>query len=166
MRDMPAPDLMRGLLAAVSLSWPPLSAQSPIGGQPIPLLSQYGAVATGFISKWKVPGAALAAARDNRLVFAWEYGYAVRAGAQPVQLDSLFRLASISKPFTAAATLKPVTKPFTVLSDLTPRAGATTDSRINGIAVQNPLERKGGWDRSITVETEGLVRECERLPAY
>jgi len=58
------------------------------------------------MSAWASPGAALAVTVDGRLVFAHGYGYADVAAQQPVQPDSLFRVASDSKPFTATAILK------------------------------------------------------------
>ena len=101
--------------------------------------------------------------RDSRHHEGWAFGirarigYANVEGAQVVQLDSLFRIAIISKPFTAAAILKLIeqgkltlsTAAFSVLNDLAPPVGANVDSRIYQITIQNLLEHKGGWDRSI-----------------
>ena len=51
-------------------------------------------------------GAALAVAKGGRLVLARGYGLAFIEEDRPVQPDSLFRIASVSKPITAAAVLK------------------------------------------------------------
>ncbi|MCL5099291.1 MAG: beta-lactamase family protein [Candidatus Omnitrophica bacterium] len=53
-----------------------------------------------------IPGGALAVLKDRRLVYARGYGWADRKGRLPVKPDSLFRIASLSKPITALATLK------------------------------------------------------------
>jgi CubicO group peptidase (beta-lactamase class C family) len=134
-----------------------LVAQTPVSGQPVPSLSQFDTVMLGLMSKWSIPGGALAITSQGRLVFARGYGYADTATEEPVQPDSLFRLASISKPFTAAAALKLIeqgklqlnTTAFGVLSNLTPLSGATVDPRIYTITVQELLEHTGGWDSSI-----------------
>src|SRR3954469_4569944 len=139
----------------LNLSTPPLEAQTPISGQPIPELTTLDTTMTQIMSQWNVPGAALAVTYNGRLVFAHGYGYANSATLEPVQPDSLFRVASLSKPFTAAAVLKLIeqgrlqlsTRPFaTLLSDLTPPLGKTKDPRLDTITVQNLLEHKGGWE--------------------
>src|SRR6266496_5860643 len=59
-----------------------------------------------FMSARKVPGGALAVVKDGRLVYTRGYGWADRENKLPVKPTSLFRIASISKPFTAVAVLK------------------------------------------------------------
>ncbi len=144
--------------AALFLALAPLQAQVPVSGQPVPQLSAFDTLIPQLMSKWSIPGAALAITKDGRLVFARGYGYANTATMDPVQPDSLFRIASISKPFTAAAILKLIeqgklqlsTTPFTtVLSGLTPPPGQSEDPRINQITIQNLLEHKAGWDDTI-----------------
>jgi N-acyl-D-amino-acid deacylase len=146
----PAVRLLTLLLAAASLS-----AQVLVSGPPAPGLEAFDTAVLNLMSNWSIPGAALAITDEGRLVFAHGYGFADTEDLQPAQPDSLFRLASNSKPFTAAATLKLIeqgklmlsTTAFSVLSDLTPPAGATVDPRIYDITVQNLLEHTGGWDR-------------------
>ena len=55
---------------------------------------------------WGIPGGAVAIVRDGKLVMARGYGLADVEGKEPVHPDSLFRIASISKPVTAVAILK------------------------------------------------------------
>jgi N-acyl-D-amino-acid deacylase len=59
-----------------------------------------------FMAARKVPGGALAVVKDRRLVWARGYGWADREAQEPVRPESLFRIASISKPITAVATLQ------------------------------------------------------------
>src|SRR5881394_1073379 len=59
-----------------------------------------------FMSARNVPGGALAVVKDGRLVYTRGYGWADRENKVPVKPTSLFRIASISKPFTAVAVLK------------------------------------------------------------
>ena len=140
------------LLAAAALP-----AQVLVSGPPAPGLNAFDTAVLGLMSKWSIPGAALAITNNGHLIFAHGYGLADKEDSQPVQPDSLFRIASISKPFTAAAALKLIeqgvlqlnTTAFSVLSDLTPPPGATVDPRIYQITVQELLAHTGGWDRDI-----------------
>src|SRR5437868_5714980 len=58
-----------------------------------------------YMSARKIPGGALAVTRDGRLVYARGYGWADRDKRISIQSDSLFRIASITKPITASAIL-------------------------------------------------------------
>src|SRR4051794_16719447 len=71
-------------LCTVSLSTPPLRAQTPISGQPIAELTTLDTTMTQIMSQWNVPGAALAVTYNGRLVFAHGYGYANSATLEPV----------------------------------------------------------------------------------
>ncbi len=136
-----------------------LHAQTPISGQPVPQLSIIDTLIPQLMSKWSSPGAAVAITKDGRLVYARGFGFADTATNEPVQPDSLFRIASISKPLTAAAILKLIeqgklqlsTTPFTgLLSGLKPPLGQTEDARVKQITIQNLLEHTAGWDDTIT----------------
>src|SRR5687767_12521825 len=59
-----------------------------------------------FMQARGVPVAALAVVKDRRLVYARGYGWADRERQEPVRPDSLFRIASVSKPITGVAVLK------------------------------------------------------------
>ena len=58
------------------------------------------------LQQYSIPGGALAVAYEGRLICLRGYGCANTQSNTPVQLDSLFRMASISKTFTAIATLQ------------------------------------------------------------
>lgn len=59
-----------------------------------------------FITKYSIPGMSIAITKDERLVYAKGYGLADRANSVPVTNNSLFRIASVSKPITAIALLR------------------------------------------------------------
>src|SRR5207249_3114589 len=59
-----------------------------------------------FMQARNIPGAALAVVKVQRLVYARGYGWVDRESKIPVKPASLFRIASITKPFTAVAVLK------------------------------------------------------------
>jgi len=143
--------------AALLLTPTLLPAQVLVSGAPVPALGAFDNTVIGLMSKWSIPGAALAITYNGRLVFAHGYGLGDVEDNQPVQPDSLFRIASITKPFTAAATLNLIeqgmlqlnTPAFSILSDLTPPPGATVDPRLSQITIQQLLAHTGGWDRDI-----------------
>lgn len=115
---------------------------------------------SSLLTKWKVPGAALAIAKDGRLVYARGFGMADIDKNEAVQPDTPFRIASISKTFTAAGILKLVeqgkldleAKAFEILSDLRPPAGRSVDPRIAQITVRQLLTHTAGWDRAVSGE--------------
>src|SRR5258708_903945 len=80
----------------------------PVNGLPPPLeLRQLDQSAKELIKRWNIPGASIAVCKDGKLVYARGFGFADLDDKTPVVPDqSLFRIASLSKPITAAAVLK------------------------------------------------------------
>jgi len=123
-------------------------------GASVPEMAVFDSQLSGLIAKWKVPGASLAIAKDGRLVFAHGYGLANVEAGQPVQPDSLFRIASVSKPFTAVGIMKLVeagkldldARIYPILRDLMPPQGQLADERLRSITVRDLLHHGGGWD--------------------
>ena len=84
--------------------------------------------------------------------------WANREENEAVRADSLFRIASVSKPITAVAVLKLVEEgsldldaaAFPLLSALPAPAGKTEDPRLGGITIRHLLEHSGGWDRDLS----------------
>ena len=138
------------LATAVTAAQPP-----PVSGRRDPRLASFDELMRSFLSRYKVPGAALAVAREGRLVYARGFGWADREGKQPVRPDALFRIASVSKPITAVAVLKLVDRGKLKLSDRVfdivkgpPHlaAGAKVDPNLRKITVRQVLRHSGGWD--------------------
>ena len=109
-----------------------------------------------FMRKYAIPGGAVAVMRDGKLIYARGFGYADVENQTPVQPDALFRIASVSKPITAAAIMKLVEEGKLELDDrvapfiahLTPAQGATIDARWEQITIRHLLNHTGGWDRT------------------
>src|ERR1019366_9199449 len=68
-----------------------------------PKTAAYDNLLTDFMQRLQPPGGALAVSKGGRLVYACGFGYAEVETRQPVQPTALFRIASLSKPFTATA---------------------------------------------------------------
>ncbi len=111
-----------------------------------------------YMQTWAVPGAALSAATRGRLVFSRGYTWDT-ADAEVVQPESLFRIASASKPITSVAIHQLIergllsydTRLVDVL-DLRPPPGFTADPRLGDVTVDHLLYHTGGWDRDQTFD--------------
>ncbi len=129
---------------------------SVVSGETQPAFAEVDSVLQQFIREHRIPGTSLAITDQSRLVYARGFGYADVGKREPVTPDSLFRIASISKPITAAAVLQLVdqkklcldAKVFDLL-DYEPNFddGVEFDERQNGITIRHLLQHRGGWDR-------------------
>lgn len=130
----------------------------PVTGVALTGLEGVDAVMLDLMKQYDCPGAQLAVARHGRLVLAHGYGFADRDRHAPVQPESRFRIASLSKLVTAAAILMLVeqgkldleAKALALLPHLTALPGATCDPRLATITVRQLLQHTGGWDRSVS----------------
>ena len=57
------------------------------------------------IAKGRIVGVVMLVAKDGEIIFATEKGFADREAGLKVRRDTLFRLASVTKPFVAMAAL-------------------------------------------------------------
>lgn len=110
-----------------------------------------------FLREHCVPGAAVAVTDRGRIALARGYGYADLASGEPATPQSLFRIASISKPITAVAILQLVERGKLSLDDRIvevldmdadiQQAGQEFDPRWREITIRYLLQHRGGWDR-------------------
>ncbi len=139
------------------------SSPEPISGRTVPELVSFDQAMTALLKKWKIPGATLAIAKDGRLVFDRGYGLADVEKSEPVQPESLFRIASVSKTLTTVAILTLVDagkialgdRAFPLL-DLQPPENATVDPRLATITIEQLLIHAGGWDSSTSGDPQYL----------
>lgn len=153
-----------------------MGAMDPVwvGNAAIPNLSRAGA--SGFESfdhaviawmrRHQVPGAAIAVARNGRIVLTRGYGYADIQSGRVVEPSSLFRIASVSKPITAVALLrllesKPVDRngevvtldsPIISILDGALSEGEPLDPRWRQMTLRHLLHHTGGWDRDVSFD--------------
>jgi len=122
-----------------------------------------------FIGAHRVPGAALAVARSGELVYSRGFGTADLASGEPVQPDSLFRIASISKPLTAVAILQLVEadelsleeNPFARIGLEEELVVEGRDERLGQVTVRHLLGHRGGWDRSVSYDPMFQARRIQ-----
>src|SRR5262245_44172774 len=139
-------------------------APRPLAAGTNPLAVPFDREMTKFMAARGIPGGALAVIRDRRLLYAQGYGWADREARRPARPESLFRIASVSKPITALAVLKLAqegrldleARAFGLLAlppgpvpgkgpGVTPLA--SPDPRLQQITVRQLLQHTGGWDR-------------------
>ena len=97
------------------------------------------------------------------------YGLANVEDGEPVQADSLFRIASVSKPITAVATLRLVEndqldleeKVFEILDEYQGTEGTEADPGLSEVTVRHLLQHSGGWDRERSFDPMFIARRVE-----
>jgi CubicO group peptidase (beta-lactamase class C family) len=166
------PSRLLTLIAALAIALAACSGcQSSGGGDDTPSgvtpEESFQSVIPALLSKWNIPGGAVALARNGTIVLSKGYGLADKSGPASVTPASLFRLASLSKPVTAAAVLKLYeagsldleAKVFDILNDIEPPSGASVDPRLAAITVRDLLRHSGGWDRGLSFDPMFRSRE-------
>ena len=112
---------------------------------------------TTFMNAHGVPGASLARTVDGRLVFAAGYGVTDPSTSTPVTTGHLFRVASVSKPITAATVFRLIDQGRVNLTDRVLGGngllGTTFGTQpyaagVDQITVQHLLEHTSGWAQS------------------
>jgi CubicO group peptidase (beta-lactamase class C family) len=101
------------------------------------------------LSENRIIGTAILAARDGNVVFSRAAGLADRASGRPVRGDTVFRLASMTKPIVSAATLVLVERGKIQLDDPVTRwlpnfRPALPDGRQPTITVRHLLTHTAG----------------------
>jgi CubicO group peptidase (beta-lactamase class C family) len=114
-----------------------------------------------FIKRWELKGASLAIVKDGKLVYARGFGYADQEEKVLAQPYHQFRIASISKLFTAVAIMKLVEKGKIRLEDKVFGAkGILNDSIYQNIAdplalkieVHHLLKHTAGWRNQLRTD--------------
>jgi len=108
---------------------------------------------TTFMKKWDVPSGQMAVWRDDKIIYSSAFGFCDQNRKIETTRDNVFRIASITKVFTACAIwqlieagkLKLDDHAFSILSDLKPLEGAQVDPRIANITIADLLSHSAGW---------------------
>ncbi len=134
---------------------------APATGKVDPNMAPFDELLSTFLDEHKVPGGAVAISKNGRLVYSRGFGYADVESKTAVEPDSLFRIASISKPITAVAVMQLVEQgklgldepAFGLLRD-DPNLAAqgTPEPRLSQITIRQLLQHTGGWDRDISFD--------------
>lgn len=117
-----------------------------------------------FLLEQQIPGASVAISRNNKIVY--KQGYGIAGCGRRVNPDSTFRIASISKPITAAVVLH-ICRQRNLSLD-TPVFGKqgilktyhTQDKRMKKISICHLLQHSAGWDRDKVGDAAFVRPQC------
>lgn len=127
-----------------------------ITGQEIPELKGVDDLTRSFMAEHDIPGGSVAISRHGKVIYARGFGFADIEANQAVEPQSLFRIASISKPITAVAIMRLVEQGKLKLDDkvfdllgIEPfkYRKYPVDPRVREISVLQCLQHTAGWDR-------------------
>lgn len=159
--------ILRALLVLVALLLAaPSTAQWTATGQAVPQLAPFDTMMQNLMTTRNIPSGQIAVAWQGRLVLA--RGYTRNPGPNDivVQPESLFRIASISKPITSTLVNRLIqdgqlTLDATIGSyiDLTPRPGTTADPRLATVTVRDLLEMLGGFPTPTSSSYDPVFRD-------
>ena len=145
------------------------AAERPVSGERDPAFAALDASLLRFMDRIDAAAATVAVSRAGRIVYSAGYGWRDAARKKPVAPDALMRIASISKPITAAAVrdlaaegrLTLEAKAFALL-DIRPPRGTEPDPRLAEITVGHLLNHQGGWDSTTTFDPMFRSGKIER----
>jgi len=126
------------------------AAEIPASGGRVPGFGAVDRVVLEHMARIGARAASVAVGRGDALVYARGFGWADRARSRPVAPDALMRIASVTKPITAAAAKKLIADgrlhpDETVLRRLDYRVDPA-DPRWWMISVRHLIDHRGGWD--------------------
>ncbi len=135
---------------------PPTSL--PMTGMEDPRFRAFDEAMQKYMQERSIAAGTLAVRWHNKLIYERAYGYADREKTQPLTPDAMFRLASVTKPMTAAAIrclvadgkLSLNEKVFEILKFDPP--ATDPDPRLAEITVDHLIYHHGGWDRSTSFD--------------
>lgn len=153
-------------LLVLLVAAPCASAQWTVTGVAVPELAAFDSQMKQLMMNHNVPSGAIAVAWKGRLIMA--HGYSWNPGPADIitQPDSVFRIASNSKPITSTLVNRLIqegrlaaTDTIGQYIDLTPRPGTTADPRLATVTVRNLLEMLGGFGDPAALGYDPVFRD-------
>ncbi len=142
-------------------------AQQSFTGEATKEFATLDAAILSCLSERQIAGASLAITKGSKLIYARGFGLTDRELKTPVEPNSLFRIASVSKSLTAVAVLQLVEEKKIELADkaisrISPDLAAhfevAVDPRIKEITILQCLQHTAGWDRMTSFDPIGQPR--------
>ncbi len=129
----------------------------PIRGVPVPCLAVFDNVMRNGMAEANVPAGTLAVMRNGVVVYERGFGWRDQERTEPIAHDALMRLASVTKPFTAAAIRTLIDSGAINLAsrvfDVGQPGGGILDiapfPSLGDITVHHLLQHRGGWNRNL-----------------
>ncbi len=108
----------------------------------------------GYLKKHQLPGATVAVSYRGKVIYNRGFGYADVDTQEKMTSRSKMRIASVSKPITAAAIMKladegklKLSTPVFEFLEFSPMDPKTVDQRLKEITIQHLLHHTAGFDR-------------------
>jgi CubicO group peptidase (beta-lactamase class C family) len=139
---------------AASLKLP--DGPPPVTGDVGKDLTPLNDLLTKTVTGENIPGATVAVARDGQIIYERGFGYSDVDKKQPMNANSVMRIASISKPITAIAVLLLMEDGKLKLDDLAIdyltrdnkfSLPQNADAAWSRVTIRHLLQHSGGWDR-------------------
>lgn len=145
------------------------AAELPVSGKVVKGFEPVDRAAEEFLNRIDGQAMTVAISRNGVILYSRGFGWRDEARKTQTQPETIMRIASVTKPFTAAAIktlvrsgkLQLNAKAFDLLK-LTPPPGAKVDPRLKSITIQQLLEHKGGWDREKSFDPMFKIGEVEK----
>ena len=161
-----SPSRVKMLMACISCACVVATGRStattpPSAGAEVPELAMFDTIMQGFMDTHDISAGTLAIMRNGRIVFDRVYGWRDADRTQRLQPQAMMRVASLTKPFTAAAIRKLVADGALALDSrvfdlgdgngglLAVQPFGEPDVRLGDITINHCLQHRGGWDRGI-----------------
>jgi CubicO group peptidase (beta-lactamase class C family) len=101
-----AQEAVKTVTAPKALAVPPLPRAKPEeAGMSSERLAEVGKVLKADVERGRLPGAVVAIARKGKLIYFEAFGYRDKAAGVPMTTDTIFNIASMTKPMTTVAAL-------------------------------------------------------------
>ncbi|MFI4882359.1 MAG: serine hydrolase, partial [Phycisphaerales bacterium JB064] len=149
-------------LVAATMTVPALAQDLPSRGRVVPQLSALDQLMQDTMQDNDISAGVLAVGFDDRVVYVRSFGWLDRARTQPLPVNAELRLASVSKPITAAIVRRLISDGQLSLTDKAfdvgqPGGGVLSiapfpslgDARIADITIANLLQHRAGWNRDL-----------------
>jgi CubicO group peptidase (beta-lactamase class C family) len=138
----------------------PDNLNTPVGGVPVPELAILDTTMIDYMRLRDISAGTLSVMRDGVIVYHRVFGWRDAERQNNLPSYTIMRLASVTKPLTAAAIRELINDGLLSLNRrvfnngnnngiLTYTPFGTPDPRIYDITVDHLLHHEGGWDRSI-----------------
>lgn len=132
----------------------------PTTGKDPAAFNSLGQAIVDFMNQNSIQGAVFGLMKDGEIIYQQGFGWKNQAQTTPMPYDAMVRVASITKPMTAAVIQRRLAEGDLVAGDFVFRMGQLPqgllnitpfntlgDQRFDDITVQHLIEHRGGWDR-------------------
>ena len=153
--------LRAALLLLLAAGLGPVRAQLPQTGSADADFAAVDTLALGYLERYGQPGVSVVIAHADRIIYAKGYGWADREAQLPSSPWLEYRLASVSKTFTATAVMRLVEQGRVQLD--APAWGYVSafmaaepaDARLKQVTVRQLLTHAWGLDRAVSTDPMG-----------